>query len=157
MYVTVLSLPVSYRAYPSDPAAHLTAGVEITVGVTTSVNDEGIRRLLPEAVRDSIVQVRYQSTECKDTHTNTMTKMMMVATNSITSSPTTSKATTKMVVMEVGGRVEGKVVELSVVELSVVKLSVVKLSVVELSVVELSVVELSVVADLESVQAAAAR
>ena len=67
-YVTVLSLPVSYRAYPSDPAAHLTAGVEITVGVTTSVKDEGIRRLLPEEARDNIVQVRYQSTGCKDTH-----------------------------------------------------------------------------------------
>ena len=67
-YVTVLSLPVSYRAYPSDPAAHLTAGIEITVGVTTSVKDEGIRRLLPKEGRDNIVQVRYQSTGCKDTH-----------------------------------------------------------------------------------------
>ena len=76
IYVTVLSFPISYRAYPSDPAAHLTAGVEITVGVTTSVKDEGIRRLLPEAVRDSIVQVRYQSTECKDTHTHTHTQIL---------------------------------------------------------------------------------
>ena len=42
-----------------------------------------------------------------------------------------------MVVMEVGGRVEGKVGRMTVVELSVV--------------------ELSVVADLESVHAAAAR
>ena len=55
----MLSLPVSYRAYPSDPAAHLTAGVEITVGVTTSVKDEGIKRLLSKEARDNIVQVRY--------------------------------------------------------------------------------------------------
>ena len=69
--ITVFSLPVSYRSYPSDPAAHLTAGVEITVGVTTSVKDEGIKRLLPKEARDNIVQVRYQSTGCKDTHTHT--------------------------------------------------------------------------------------
>ena len=74
------------------------------------------------------------------------TKMMMMATNSMTKPPTTPKATAKTVERdaEVGVRVEEEVGGMTVVELST-------------SVVELSGVELSVVAGVESVGAAAAR
>ena len=79
------------------------------------------------------------------------TKIMMMATNSMTKPPTTPKATAKMVerdaevgVVEVGVRVEEEVGGMTVVELST-------------SVVELSVVELSVVVRVESVGATAAR
>jgi len=49
--------PIVYRSFPSDSAAHLTAGVGVTAGVTTPVKDENIKRILAKKARDSIVQV----------------------------------------------------------------------------------------------------
>ena len=53
-----LSQLFSYRTYPSDAPAQLTAGVTITQKATEPVKDERIRSLLPERSRDNIVQVK---------------------------------------------------------------------------------------------------
>lgn len=47
----------SYRSYPLDVPARLTAGVDITALTTESIKSPSLLRLLPSHARNNIVQV----------------------------------------------------------------------------------------------------